>query len=109
MAVNDVFLASANDLADAGDFIIDGSNSDTGAAEVTELGGTGTCKVFREVDVDGDGTWEITDQIENVGSAPWYSQLNKLVVSQANDVRIRVTNDSGGTADFFAVGIEVND
>lgn len=108
MAVNDVFEADATAVADAGDFIIDGSSTGTGAAEVFELSGNGAADIYREIDVDGDSTFEVSILIDQV-SGEWHSQKNQLVVSSNNNVRIRVNNTSGGAADFFAIGMEVDD
>jgi len=108
MAINDSFEADATGVADDGDFIIDGSSADTGAAEVFELGGSDAAKVYREVDIDGDGTWEISVLIDSTTDV-WHSQKNQLVVSQSNNVRIRIVNTSGGPADFYSFGMEVDD
>jgi hypothetical protein len=108
MALNDTFEVSSTALADAGEFIIDGSSAGTGAAEVFELAGTGAAEIYREVDPDADGTFEISTLIDTT-SGDWHSQKNQLVVSQNNDVRIRVVNTSGGSADYYAVGMEVDD
>ena len=108
MAVNDVYSASAIDVADAGEFLIEGSGSGTGAAEVFELGGTGASTVYKEVDPDGDGTWEVSVQVDTF-STGFHSQDNELVVSDSKNQRLRIVNESGGTADFYAAGMEVND
>jgi len=108
MAVNDAFSATGTGVADAGDFIIDGTNALTGAAEVQEIVGDASAKIYREFDPDGDGTFEVSVQIEALGSA-FHTQLNALLVSQSENVRLRVNNDSGGSANYGAVGMEVND
>lgn len=108
MALNDVFEAEATGVADAGDFIVDGSGAGTGAAEVFELAGTGGADIYREIDVNADGTWALSTLIDSL-SGSWHSQKNQLVVSQNNLVRIRVNNTSGASQDFYAVGMEVDD
>jgi hypothetical protein len=108
MAVNDTYAASAAGVSDSGDFIVDASSSGTGAVEVGELGGTGSADVYREVDTNGDGTYEVSVLIDQV-TGSWHTQINGLVVSQSEDVRIRVNNTNGSAADFYAVGMEVDD
>ncbi len=108
MAVNDTIVQSTDGLADGGDFIIDGSGLGTGAGNITELSGTGGCDVYREIDPGGDGTYEISIIIDQP-SGQWHSQGNQLRVSAASNARIRINNTSGGAADFYATGYEVDD
>ena len=104
MAEGDPYKAQAN-LADSDELIIDGTNSETGAIDVTELAGTGGANVFREVD---DGTTTVSTLIEQP-TDDWHSQKNILVVSQAENTSIRIVNTSGGDADYLATGYEVTD
>jgi hypothetical protein len=108
MGVNDTFHETSTGLADAGDFIIDASAAATGAAEVFELGGDSAADIYRETDPDGDGTYEVSVLIDSKSGA-WHSQLNQLVVSASENHRIRVNNTSGGTGNYYATGMEVND
>lgn len=108
MAVNDTFHENAIGVADAGEFIVDGSGAGTGAAEVFELGGTGDADVYRETDTNADGTFDLSVKIDDL-TGEWHSQLNQLVVSQSNNHRIRVLNVSGASADYYATGMEVDD
>jgi len=108
MAVNDVYHQTATDVADAADALFTGSSAETGAAEVFELGGTGAAEIYRETDTTGDGTFDLSVQIDSF-TGSWHTQLNQFVVSTSNNHRIRVANTSGGSADFFATGMEVND
>jgi hypothetical protein len=108
MGRNDSNVQSATGVADGSDFIVDGSGSGTGAVEIGELGGTGGADIYREVDPDGDGTFEVSVLIDQV-STNWHTQINGLVVSSSENTRIRVNNTSGGAADFYAVGMEVDD
>lgn len=108
MAVNDSFTESVDALADAGDLIVDGSEGGTGAINVTEFGATGAVDVYREVDPDGDGTFEVSVNIDTQ-SGNWHSQGNDLIASQSQNVRIRLNNTSGGTIDVYAAGYEVDD
>ena len=108
MAVNDSYSNSADGLADTGTLIVDGSAAGTGAVEITELGGTGACEVYRETDPNADGTFEVSVLIDSP-SGTWHSQLNQLLASQTQDIRLKITNVSGGTIDVFASGYEVSD
>lgn len=107
MAVNDSFADANTGLADATDWVIDGSSTDTGALNVTELSGSADAEIYREQDPDGDGTWEYRTQID-APTGTWHSQGNNLLISQSENVRLVVRNVSGGTADFAATGYEVN-
>jgi len=108
MADGDPFVKSITGVSDANDFIIDGSSSSTGAIDLTELGGTGGCDVYREVDTAGDGTWATSVLIEQPSGA-WHSQKDVLTISQSANVRLRVNNTSGSIQDFYAAGYEVDD
>lgn len=107
MAVNDAFEKASDGLADGGDLIVDGSGSDTGSVQITELGATGECDIYRENDVNDDGTWASSVKIDNQ-AGNWHSQDNVLLASQAQNSRIRINNVSGGAVDAFMAGFEVN-
>lgn len=104
MAEGDPYKAQAN-LGDSDELIIDGTDSSTGAIDVTELAGTGDANVYREVD---DGSIIVSTLIEQP-TDDWHSQKNILVVSQAENTSIRIVNTSGGNADYLATGYEVTD
>lgn len=108
MAVNDAYAKATDALADQSELIIDGSGSGTGAINITELAGTGTTVVYREVDTANNGTWAVSSQIDNPAGT-WHSQKNDLLVSQSQNVRIRLKNDSGSTIDIAVFGYEVDD
>ena len=108
MGVGDVFHDTANSLASAGDFIIEGADAATGAAEVGELGGSGAAEIYKESDPDGDGTFEVSILIQSF-TGTWHTQQNGLVVSASNRTRLRVSNTSGAAADYYATGMEVQD
>ena len=104
MAEGDPYKAQAN-LGDSDELIIDGTDSSTGAIDVTELAGTGDANVYREVD---DGSIVVSTLIEQP-TDDWHSQKNILVVSQAENTSIRIVNTSGGNADYLVTGYEVTD
>lgn len=115
MAINDSYTKAEAGVPDAASLIIDGTETETGAAEITELGGTGDAEVYREVDVNNDGDYDISVRIAdpNDPDVPtadiWHSQDNNLTVSDKNNLRLRIENISGVGADFYATGFEVDD
>lgn len=109
MALNDAYIQTATAVADAGDFIIDPTAAGTGAAEVFELGGDAAAEIYREVDPDDDGTYEVSVLIDTLDPGPWHTQDNEFVVSSSENTRIRVNNISGGSGNYFAAGMEVSD
>jgi len=108
MAVNDAFIVEQQGVADGNSLTVEGGDAGTGAAEVWELGGSGDADIYREIDTNGDSTYDISFKIDTA-TGTWHSQGNQLVVSAGNNTRIRVENTSGGSADFYAVGMEVDD
>jgi hypothetical protein len=107
MAVNDSFADANTGLADATDWIIDGSSSGTGAVNVTELGGGADAEIYREYDPDDDGTFEIRLQVD-APTGSWHSQDNDLLISTSENARLVVRNVSGGAADYAVAGYEVD-
>lgn len=108
MAINDTFHETATGIADGDEFIIEGAAADTGAAEVFELGGTGAATIYRDTDTTGDGTHDLSVQIDSTDAA-WHSQQNQFVVSTSHTHRLRVVNTSGAAADYYVTGMEVSD
>lgn len=108
MAVNDVYHVADEAVAADGSLIAPGSEAETGAAEVFEIGGDVDVMVYRETDVDGDGTYEVSVLIDAF-SAPFHSQKNQIVVSTSNNQRLRLENKSETAGSLYATGLEVND
>lgn len=108
MAINDSYTKSVDGLAAGSDMIVDGSQAGTGALDITELGATGDCDIYREVDTAGDGTWASSVKIDGM-TGEWHSQANQLLVSQSESVRLRINNTSGAALDVYASGYEVSD
>lgn len=106
MAINDAY-ATTETLASGAELIIDGSSAETGAIDITELGGNGDAEVYRDLDPAEDGTWPETVQIDS-GTGQWHSQTNLLTVSEAQPTRLRIVNTTGGSATYYAVGQEVD-
>lgn len=108
MGVNDSFKSGDDALGDGGDLTVSGATADTGAVIITEIGGEGAADIFREIDVDGDGTFEITVQVDNPGGE-FHSQLNNLVVGDAVNARLRINNTSGNQNGYYVIGKETDD
>jgi hypothetical protein len=108
MADGDPIVINGNATADTADFIVDGSTSGTGAIDLTEIGGDASANVYRESDPDGDGTFEISVRIDTP-SSQFHSQKNLFIVSSTENVRLRINNNSGGSANYYAAGYEVTD
>ena len=104
MADGDPYKRQAQ-LGDGGEVVIDGSQSSTGAVDVTELGGTAGADVVREVDDGSITVGTVIDQPTN----NWHSQKNVFVVSQSSNISLKITNTSGGSASYFIIGYEVPD
>ena len=107
MAVNDTTIQGEADVADTNEVILDGSASQTGSWVVEEMGGTEGASLYRDIDVDGDGTYEISVKIDSF-TDNWHSQGNTLSVSTDDDSRLRIVNISGKTADYYGQGYEVD-
>ena len=107
MAVNDAFAAAGTAVADTNSFTADGSSGGTGAAEIQQVIGDAACEIYLEMDPDGDSTFEVSVLIDSF-SGGFHSQLNAILVSSSQNVRIRVKNTSGSSANFAVIGLEVN-
>lgn len=107
MARNDPYFVH-DTLDDTQELSIDGGQAGTGAAEITELGGGEDAEVYRDVDTNGDGTYDESHLIDEV-VGEWHSQLNELIVSESENTRLRIVNISGENSVFYyASGIEVD-
>jgi hypothetical protein len=89
-----------------GELIIDGSTAETGSVELHTFATEGPATVFKDVDIDGDGTFEIQVEVTAQGSA-FHSQKNKIEVSSTDNARIRIVDTSGDGQGIHVTGIEV--
>jgi len=114
MAQNDPFTTAAFGVSDTGTFVIDGSDSATGAAIVSGVAGNGDAAIRLQA-YDGNA-WVTVAQLSDANSnatfsADWHTQFNRIMVNgggspSTGDQRLEVTNVSGATADFSADGDE---
>lgn len=107
MAVGSSYTSTGT-VASGNSTYVEGSSSGTGAVEINELGGTGSATIFKEIDTDGDGTYELSFRLDAI-SGQWHSQKNKLIVSAKNNERLRIRNDSDVQQSYYANGMEVED
>lgn len=107
MAINSTQVFDASSIANGNSFTIDGSESGTGSVIITEMGGSGSADIYRETDATNDGTYAVSVKMDSL-TGDWHTQLNNIVVSANNGVRLRITNTSGGSAAYFAVGKETD-
>jgi hypothetical protein len=107
MAQGDFFTKSAV-VSAGGELVIDASTAETGAVELHTFATSDSSRVIKEVDVDGDGTFEIQLTVTAV-SGPLHSQKNKIEVSSTRGMRVRIVEDFGGTQEMHVTGIEVAD
>jgi len=107
MAIGDFFSKTAGSIANAGELIVDGSTAETGAVEVHTFAITGAFRLFKEVDTTGDGTYDVSIQIDQGSSA--HSQKNKIEVSSSDNMRLRLRNIDTDPVDAHVTGIEVSD
>jgi len=116
MAQNDLVTTAAFGVADTGTFIVDGSDSATGAAIVSGLAGNANAEIRLQAFDGGASSWTTVSLLEDADSntifyADWHTQFNRVPVngggSPSNgDQRLEVTNVSGGSGDFSADGDE---
>jgi len=112
MALNDTYHTASDSVASGGgELIVDGSSTETGAAEVSEFGGDVDVEVYRESDPNDDGTFEVSVLVDTFApsSGGWHSQDNGLIVSQSNNHRLRIVNTDSVAGEIYATGIEVSD
>lgn len=100
------FEAESDELADSGDFDVDPADSTTGAFEVHNIAHGAACDVKLLVDPDDDGTYEVSVTLDSF-SGEGVSQGNQIEVAAADNMLLRITNTSGGAADFVVTGREV--
>jgi len=116
MAKNDPFTTAAFGVADTNAFIVDGSDSATGAAIISGLAGNADAEVRLDAFDGNSSSWTAIAQLKDDGgnttfAADWHTQFNRVLVNgggspSAADQRLRITNVSGGAGDFSADGDE---
>lgn len=102
------FFTNSEVVAENGSLIIDGSTSSTGAAELHTFAAGSDQTVLKEVDTNGDGTFDASFTIVST-SSPLHSQKNKIEVSSTSNMRVRIRNDIGASQPMHVTGIEVAD
>lgn len=108
MAINDVYHRSDPSVAPDGELIADGTNAETGAAEVFEVGGDVDVTIYRETDTTDDGTYDLSVPIDAF-PGPFHTQQNQIVISDSNNHRLRIVNEDTEAGPIYLTGMEVND
>lgn len=110
MALNDFFKKGKKGISSGGEVIIDGSTSGTGGVEIHEVFASGAINMYKEIDTTEDGVFNLSVPIESVesGNGPIHSQKNQIEVSDNENVRLRVVNNSKTSIDCAVNGIEVS-
>jgi len=108
MAQGDFFTKSAV-VAGAGELIIDGSTSSTGAVELHTFATEKDQTVFKEVDTNGDGTIDASFTIVSTQDGGIHSQKNKIEISNTENMRVRIKNGKAKSQSMHVTGIEVAD
>jgi len=107
MAQGDFF--EKTEVVEGGDsLVVDGSGASTGAVELHTFASEGAVRVQKESDVDGDGVYDVSAEIEDTEDAI-HSQKNKIEVSSSKNMRVRVENKEEDSRGIHITGIEVND
>jgi len=116
MAQNDPFSTAAFGVADQATFVVDGSNSGTGAVIVSGLAGNAKAEVRLQAYDGGAATWTTVALLEDdaantIFAADWHTQFNRILVNGGGspsdgDQRLEVKNVSGGAGGFSADGDE---
>lgn len=99
------FTDDADDLANGGDLDVDPSDAGQGemVVEINQIVHGGSCDVKFLADVDGDGNYEIVETIDSFSGAG-VSQGNELQLHEGAGHALRITNTSGGAADYSVAG-----
>lgn len=107
MGLNDFFRQSKQGLNNGGELVIDGSRSETGAVEIHEVYASGATEIFKEIDTNGNGSFDFSVLIESRDSQ-FHSQKNQIEVSQSRDVRIKIVNTGKSSIDCAVNGMEIS-
>lgn len=99
---------NADVLASGQSLIIDGRESSTGKAVVHEIFGDADAKIYKEVDQNNDGSYEVSVLID-ASTGRFHSQLNQMQVSEEDNIRLRIQNNHDSEGQFGASGVEVTE
>lgn len=102
------FFSKTAVVSSGSDIIIDGSTSQTGAAEVHTFAAEASQRVVKEIDTTGDGVFDVSIELSDTGSE-LHSQKNKIEISQTENIRLRIENTAGTSQGIHVSGIEVSE
>lgn len=105
MSQGDFYSDTAQGIASGNEWSPDISTSATGAVEIHSFGTTRGVRIVKEIDIDDDGTYEVTiELLDKAGQL--HSQNNKVEINSSN-MRLRFVNTSDSANDFHVSGMEV--
>jgi len=107
MTQGDFYDDSQTGVQSSNEWIPDLSVLGTGAVELHSFGGDSGSRVVKEIDVDGDGNYEVTIELVDV-SGQFHSQNNKVLI-KAENMQIRFINTGNSASDYHVAGMEVSD
>jgi hypothetical protein len=105
MANNSTYGTSTASLPAGDSIIIDGSDSETGVVHIEEFGATGSVDVYREVDTDNTGSYDVSSVVETETDS-LFSTDNDIRVAEHDSSRIRILNTDSTPITVWAIGFE---
>lgn len=102
MAAGEFIDYRDTDVPDGKSLIIDPADSPTDAVELNQVAATGAAELLLEIDVDGDGTYEMSFSLERY-SHQFYDDDYRLKLAADGGFRARVENR---TADDVPIDIQ---
>ena len=105
MAGNDTYAQSTDSLSPSDSIIVDGSESISGVVHVEEFGASGSVDVYREVDTDNSGSYDVSSVVESAQQS-LFSIDNDIRVAEHDSSRIRIENTDSTEITAWVIGFE---
>lgn len=105
MAGNDTYGQSTDSLSPSDSIIVDGSESTSGVVHVEEFGASGSVDVYREVDTDNSGSYDVSSVVESAQQS-LFSIDNDIRVAEHDSSRIRIENTDSTEITAWVIGFE---
>lgn len=100
------FFAKTELISSDSALIVDGTTSSTGAVELHTVASNAPVKVETQIDSNGDGVFDLSIIIDESTSSI-HSQKNKIEISQAHNIRVKVTNNGTEQSSIHVTGVEI--
>jgi len=101
LSAGDFYQDQVRNLANAADFILDLSGTDTNAVEIHNIIHGADCNVY--INNPTTGLNVVIDSLTGNG----ITQINKIELNTDEDVEMYIKNTSGAAADYAVTGIEI--